>query len=74
MFHLIYRVVAVGVLAALFAAALGAISLPSQVPSWLAPLHSAISAVKSAFAQHVDVLIVLALVSAVAYITWRGLE
>jgi len=74
MFHLIYRLVAVGVLAALFSAALGAVSLPSQVPAWLAPLHTAVQAVKSAFAEHVDVIIILALVSAVAYVTWRGSE
>ncbi len=71
MYHIIFRLLVFGVFATLIAAAFASLQMPSTVPTWLQPLAQFASAFRSTFAQHSELVVVLALITAVAAIAWR---
>jgi len=71
MYHLIFRLMVFGIFATLIAAAFSSLQMPSTAPTWLQPLSQFMTQFKSAFSQHSELVVVLALVTAVAAIAWR---
>ncbi len=60
-----------GVFATLIAAAFASLQMPSIVPTWLQPLAQFATQFRNAFAQHSELVVVLALITAVAVVAWR---
>jgi len=71
MYHVLFRLMVFGIFAALIAAAFSSLEMPSSVPTWLQPLAQFMAQFKSAFAQHSELVVVLALITAVAAVAWR---
>ncbi len=71
MYHIIFRVLTFGIFATLIAAAFASLQMPSAVPAWLQPLTQFAAQLRSAFAQHSELVVVLALITAVAVAAWR---
>jgi Na+/H+-dicarboxylate symporter len=72
MYHILFRLLTFGIFATLIAAAFSSLQLPSTAPTWLQPLAQFMTQFKSALAQHSELVIVFALITAVAAIAWRG--
>jgi hypothetical protein len=70
-YHIIFRVLTFGIFATLIAAAFASLRMPSTVPAWLQPLVQFASALRSTFAQHSELVVILALITAVMAVAWR---
>ncbi len=71
MYYIIFRVLTFGIFATLIAAAFASLQMPSIVPTWLQPLAQFATQLRNAFAQHSELVVVLALITAVAVVAWR---
>jgi len=70
-YHLIFRVLVFGIFATLIAAAFASLQMPSAVPAWLQPLAQFMLQFRSALSQHSELVVILALITAVAALAWR---
>jgi len=71
MYHVLFRLLTFGIFAALIAAAFASLEMPSSVPTWLQPLAQFMAQFRSAISEHSELVVVLALITAVAAIAWR---
>ncbi len=71
MYHIIFRLLVFGVFATLIAAAFASLQMPSTIPAWLQPLAQFAAQLRNVFAQHSELVVILALITAVAAVAWR---
>jgi hypothetical protein len=71
MYHILFRLMVFGIFATLIAAAFASLQMPTAVPTWLQPLAQFMSQFRTALSQHSELVVILALITAVAAIAWR---
>jgi len=71
MYHILFRLMVFGIFATLIAAAFASLQMPTAVPTWLQPLAQFMSQFRTTISQHSELVVILALITAVAAIAWR---
>jgi Na+/H+-dicarboxylate symporter len=71
MYHILFRLLTFGIFATLIAAAFASLQMPPTAPTWLQPLAQFVNQFRTALSQHTELVVVLALITAVAAIAWR---